>query len=305
MPIRYTNRSRTRGTNGRRRFNRRSRKASRKTRRTSRRPIRGMSKRAILNATSRKKQDNMQIFTNVTTATPQGGTTYASTAAVLTATQQYIFPWVCTARDLSRDSGLSRGLVSDQATRTAQTCFMRGLSENIEISTNDGMPWQWRRVCFTLKGPAFTGNTTTGYAFWTQNSSGYTRTVNTAYGNTYVGLIQSIIFKGAAGVDWSNLMTAPTDNTTVSIKYDKTVTIAAGNEEGTIRNYRRWHPMNKNLVYNDDEQGGGEVSSVFSTPGKPGMGDYYVIDIFQPRAGGTSSSQLRFEPSARLYWHEK
>jgi len=264
-----------------------------------------MSKRAILNTTSRKKQDNMHVYTNVTAAVPQGGTSYTSGPAVLTGTQQYIFPWCVTARDYTRDTGNVRGLISDQATRTAQTCFMRGLSENIEIVTNDGMPWQWRRICFTLKGTFLTSQTGAGFGYYIETSVGYQRSVVTAYGNPIVGAIQAAVFKGAAGVDWSNIMTAPTDNTTVSIKYDKTVTIAAGNEEGTIRNYRRWHPMNQNLVYADDEQGGSEASAVYSTTGKPGMGDYYVVDIFQPRAGATTASQLRFEPSARLYWHEK
>jgi len=183
---------------------------------------------------------------------------------------------------------------------------MRGLAENIEITTNDGLPWQWRRICFTLKGTAInTVINSSSQSTVLQTSQGYVRVVNTVFGNTQVGAIQSLLFRGAAGVDWSNIMTAPTDTTNVSIKYDKTVTICSGNEDGMIRNYRRWHPMNKNLVYADDEQGGGETFNAFSTTGKPGMGDYYVIDVFQPRTGGTSSSVLRFEPTATLYWHEK
>lgn len=222
------------------------------------------------------------------------------------ATQQYIFPWCATARDPSIASGGNRGTVTDNATRTAQTCFMRGLAENIEITTNDGLPWQWRRICFTFKGKdVFNAITGTGQSLSLETSNGYVRVVNTAYGSTAVGALQGLLFRGAAGVDWSNIMIAPTDNTNVSIKYDKTCTIASGNEEGVIRNYKRWHPMNKNLVYNDDEQGGTETFSGYSTAGKPGMGDYYVVDIFQPRVSGTASSLLRFEPSATLYWHEK
>lgn len=247
----------------------------------------------------------MQSYTNITAANPQGSSTYAAGAAVMPATQLYIIPWVCTARDYTQSSGGANGTIVTNASRTAQTCFMRGLRENIEITTSDGLPWQWRRICFTYKGNVFLNTQTTGLSYSTETSNGWARTVNTAYGSTPVGVLQGVLFKGAAGVDWSNTITAPTDNTNVTIKYDKTITIAAGNEEGTIRNYRRWHPMNKNLVYADDEQGGGETSSGFSTNGKPGMGDYYVVDIFQPRTGGTSSSLLRFEPSATLYWHER
>lgn len=264
-----------------------------------------MSKKRILNTTSRKKVDNMCSYSNVTAANPQGSTTYALAGAVMPATQQYIFPWCATARNVD-SSSTSRGTITDNATRTAQTCYMRGLAENIEITTNDGLPWQWRRVCFTLKGTALSSViNSTSQALVQQTSQGYVRVVNTVFGNTAVGAIQQGLFRGAAGVDWSNIMTAPTDTTNVTIKYDKTCTISSGNEDGMIRNYRRWHPMNKNLVYSDDEQGGGETFSAYSTTGKPGMGDYYVVDIFQPRTGGTSSSVLRFEPTATLYWHEK
>jgi len=265
-----------------------------------------MTKKRILNATSRKKVDNMISYSNVTTANPQGSGTYANTGAVMPATQTYVFPWCATARNLDTSLGAAKGTVSDVATRTSQTCFMRGLAENVEITTSDGLPWQWRRICFTFKGVAFVnGISGTGQSLALETSSGYVRVVNTAYGTNPISVIQGTLFRGAAGVDWSNIMTAPTDNTNITIKYDRTVTIAAGNEDGMIRNYRMWHPMNKNLVYNDDEQGGTEAVSAYSTTGKPGMGDYYVFDFFQPRTGGTSSSVLRFEPSARLYWHEK
>lgn len=266
---------------------------------------RTMSKKQVLDCTSRKKQDNMQSYTNVTAASPQGSATYAAGAAIMPATQQYIFPWIATARDNTTSTALAIGTIRDQATRTAQTCFMRGLRENIEITVNDGLPWQWRRICFTLKGDDLTQTSITGLNYYLETSNGYSRAVNTAYGSTAVGTLQRYMFKGAAGVDWSNILTAPTDNTNISVKYDKCMTIASGNEQGIIRNYRRWHPMNKNLVYGDDEQGGTESSSAYSTTGKPGMGDYYVVDIFQPRFGATAASQMRFEPSATLYWHEK
>ena len=264
-----------------------------------------MTRKKILDLTSVKKQDNMQLSSNVTAASPQGSANYTNSAAVLSATQLYIFPWIATARDLDRDTGNVRGLPSDSATRTAQTCYMVGLRENIEITTNDGLPWQWRRICFTFKGKEFTDTSIAGLNYYLQTSNGMSRTVNTAYGSTAVGVLQSLLFKGAAGVDWSNTITAPTDNTTISVKYDRTISIASGNEQGTIRRYRRFHRMGHNIIYADDEQGGTESESFVSARGKPGMGDYYVIDIFQPRFGGTAASQLRFEPSATLYWHEK
>lgn len=221
------------------------------------------------------------------------------------ATQQYIFPWIATARDNSVGT-LPPGTVYDEATRTSHVCFMKGLKENIEITTNDGLPWQWRRICFTMKGGVLAQNfDTTTQQLYAETNTGWKRVVNSAYGSAAVGGIQSLIFRGSAGVDWSNIMTAPIETNNITIKYDRYHNIKAGNDSGTIRNYKLYHPMNKNLNYDDDEEGGKETTRNVSTAGKPGMGDYYVIDIFQPRIGGTSSSVLRFEPTATLYWHEK
>ena len=63
--------------------------------------------------------------------------------------------------------------------------------------------------------------------------------------------------------------------------------------------------MNHNLVYGDDEVGGQEATTLFSTEGKAGMGDYYVVDLFQPSFGAGESDTLYFRPQATLYWHER
>ena len=100
-------------------------------------------------------------------------------------------------------------------------------------------------------------------------------------------------------------MTAPTDNNRVSIKYDKTITLASGNEDGFIRSYKRWHRMGKTIVYDDDEQGAGETPGLFSVDGRAGMGDYYIMDMFRARQGSATTDQITVRPTATLYWHEK
>jgi len=247
----------------------------------------------------------MIAWSNVTSANPQGSPTYTQLGgAVMPATQQYIMVWNATARDLNATPS-SIGAASDEATRTASTCFMKGLREDCQITTSDGLPWQWRRICFTMKGGALTATQTTGYQLTETSTQGVKRVVNTAYGSGPVGAIQALLFRGQAGVDWSNLMSAPLDRTKINVKYDKFRSIRAGNDAGTIRDYKLYHPMNKNLVYDDDENGGKMTTSAYSTISKSGMGDYYVVDLFQPRTGGTNQSVLRFEPTATLYWHEK
>nr|QTE03596.1 MAG: capsid protein [Gemycircularvirus] len=271
-----------------------------------------MSKRSILNTTSRKKRDTMAYYTNSTAASQSGGTTYTQDAALIVggSSTPACFLWCATGRDYTINNTGTNGTVDDQATRTAQSCYMRGLKEAIEIQVADGLPWQWRRICFTAKGLQTLFAATTGFSLVIEASTGFQRVLNQVPGDSATttslrAVIETLLFKGAYARDWLDPMTARTDNSRLTIKYDKTITIASGNEDGCIRSYNRWHGMNKTLVYNDDESGGDEIGSFYSTIGKAGMGDYYVMDYFRPRTGSTSSNQLRLAPSSTLYWHEK
>ncbi|QCW23692.1 MAG: capsid protein [Gemycircularvirus mouti6] len=271
-----------------------------------------MSKKRLLNVVSQKKRDTMLTYTNMTSASQAGGTTYAADVPAiitggLSVNQCTAILWCATARDNTTSNANARGTKFDVATRTSSTPYMIGLKEAIEIQVSTGMPWQWRRICFTAKGTiGLTYDTT--FAVSTETSNGYVRVVNALTGNPG-GLQQYAlferIFRGQNTADWNDPMTAKTDNQRVTIKYDKTTSLASGNEDGFIRKYNRWHDMHKTLVYNDDELGGGENVSSFSTQGKGGMGDYYVLDLFRARTGATNSDQLSFRPESTLYWHER
>lgn len=274
-----------------------------------------MTKKRILNATSLKKRDTMLCYTNSTSGTQQGSGTYQQQAAVINGgladSTAAAFLWTATARDNTTNIAGNVGTRFNAATRTSSTPFMVGLSEKIEIQCNTGMPWQWRRICFTMKGPSLIPNSTASGAVFNnalETSYGYTRVMNQVPGNPgnnpYYSLT-GVIFKGQVNSDWNDPMTAPTDNSRVTIRYDKTVTLASGNEDGFIRNYKRWHPMKKTLVYDDDETGGGTSVSGMSSEGRAGMGDYYVLDFFRARQGSATTDQLTVRPEATLYWHEK
>lgn len=216
----------------------------------------------------------------------------------------YLFLYCATGRDNTTNISGNKGTFYDTATRTATSCYMRGLKENIEINTSSGLPWQWRRICFTSKAfQTFTSAAGTSNVVF-EDSAGFRRPIIEVLGDRRTSVV-STIFQGAISVDWNDYFSAKTDSTRITTVYDKTKTIACGNEDGMIRKYQLWHPMNKNLVYDDDETGGTENPGVFSTYGKPGMGDYWVMDIFQPRVGSTSADQLYLNISSTLYWHEK
>lgn len=183
---------------------------------------------------------------------------------------------------------------------------MRGLKENIEIQTSTGLPWQWRRITFTFKGLA----QYIGFSGVVENSNGFARYLyNINSGSStdtqILNTLQALLFKGASQADWNDFRTAPTDNSRVTIKSDVTRIISSGNASGKLKLYKTWSPMNANLVYDDDEVGGGKSTSVFSVQSKQGMGDYWVVDYFQPGLGGTTSDQLSYAPTSTLYWHEK
>jgi len=269
-----------------------------------------MSRRRILNITSRKKRDVMLPITNVVVPRNPANTTYNQSAALLQGNitgftdEPYVFAWCATARDMDINNQAAEGQVGDEATRTSSSCYIRGLKENIEIQVSDGVPWQWRRIIFSIKGFAGTLTTTANEQIYVESSSGYRRLVNELRGQN-LSILTTYMFRGASTVDWNDYLTAPIDTRNVSVMYDRTRTIASGNEQGMIREYKMWHPVNKTLVYGDDQNGGDMNDYAFSTTAKPGMGDMFVIDIFRARAGAGSGSQLRFQPASTLYWHER
>lgn len=260
----------------------------------------------------------MMSWTNSTASNQAGGATYSNSAAVINGSAPdstaQVFLWNATARDNTvayAASNPTAGTIFNSATRTSSTPYMVGLSERIEIQCNTGMPWQWRRICFTMKGPSLVPTSTASSAVFSTNaetSNGWARMMNQVLGNPGQNPMYGLmvpLFKGQVGSDWIDPMTAPTDNSRVTIKYDKIVTLASGNEDGFIRTYKRWHPMKQTIVYDDDETGGGTTVSVQSTEGKAGMGDYYVMDMFRARQGSAVSDQLTVRPQSTLYWHEK
>lgn len=242
----------------------------------------------------------------------------------------YVIPWIPTARQPA--SGTSAA--AQTALLTSDNPYYVGLSETVTISTTGNVPWQWRRVCFTFRGEQLVGDFVVDQV---EQSPGkyYVQTFDNAVGvrrpmfdlASYYGegenpsstpqalqRLYGVLFQGsssqftsdAQNLDWINVMDAKTDKRRVTVAYDKTVTIASGNEGGTQRQYKRYHKMNKNLQYQNVESGQDLAFSLFSTAGKVGMGDYYVIDFFQPRyASQADDGNLIFDPRSTLYWHER
>lgn len=259
-----------------------------------------MSRKRILNTTSRKKRDEMlPYFQN------GKGTSGGSGPAQFNATTGAIFLWAATARDFTTSNNTATAPVSYVAARTASRCYMVGLKETVEIQTSTGLPWQWRRICFAKKGSlglAAAPELETSYG---EQRVLYNYNGGNASDTTDTQNLFSLVFNGAYGVDWTESLVAKLDRNRISVKYDKTFMISSGNASGKLVKRDLWHSMRSTLLYDDDENGMTETGSKYSTTGKTGMGDYYVLDIIKPGIGGTSSDQLQFSPCSTLYWHER
>ena len=263
-----------------------------------------MSRKRILNITSEKHKDNMCNYTNTVPDPVRGGTSYSSSAAILVGGETYIFPFIATARPGSDPNGQPAYPI-EEAARQSDTCYMRGLKERVQVQTSTGIPWQWRRICFTMKGDRLYRSDSAGYRWSLMTSAGVVRVVNNFAGTVPGSAIVDLIFDGANGVDWISPFTAKTDNDVITVKYDRTRIIQSGNSNGVMRNYTMWHGMNHNIMYDDEEYGDTGTAKAYSVNGKQGMGDYYIIDIISAGTGATTTDRLSFQPEATLYWHEK
>lgn len=220
-----------------------------------------------------------------------------------------VLGWVATARDNVTKTGGPIGNVNDPATRTSPRTYMVGLNERIEIFTNTGLPWQWRRVCFRARGIDLVTNPTgVSFPMWHEDSKGYRRgmySLLSANATNVWSNIQTLLFKGTFNVDYLDFIQAPLDRDRLEIAYDKMYTVSSGNQTGKLKQYKMWHAMRKNLIYDDDETDGEQTVQTLSSRSRKSMGDFYVIDIFKPLPGGTSTDTLTFVPQSTLYWHEK
>lgn len=270
------------------------------------------SRKRILNITSKKKKDTMLPWTgeqnsNVTGAS--GPRTFNASDGLIT------LLWCPTKRQrLTSDNPTSAPNVADDATRTASTCYYRGLKEKYIVRTTGSAAWRWRRICFTFRSDAFLQLPTVNPGIYQAvldnlTSNGYARSLN-AYNATdlnqqeMLNRVYAYVFQGTQFSDWATPLTAKVDNDRVTLKYDRTITIQSGNDAGVIKDFNFWHPMNRNLHYDEDERGGVTQNGDFSALTSRSMGDYYVMDMVTCN-DSSSEESLVMSPTATLYWHER
>lgn len=244
----------------------------------------------------------MLAFSNVT-APDADSPTFRQGPAILAPTLAngsfFTFGWCPTARPAENSSG-ARGSKVDISLRTANTIFARGTKEIITLSTQSSHPWQWRRICFQIKAFFDTPDPNTS-SFFRLTSSGMVRLITLIPNEG----IFTPLFEGSRDRDWEDPMIAPLNRDLITVKYDRRTTIKSGNDTGTIKVMKHWHPINANITYRDEQEGENMDLSPISTAGKKGSGDYYIIDIFKPGPGYGDDDILSFDVNSTFYWHEK
>lgn len=248
-----------------------------------------MTKRRILNVTSTKKQDNMLPYVQLGDGTGQaiGPTTVPSAGG-----GAYIFSPSARTFDNTGNTPMARN---------SQTTYVRGFKEKISMRMSDGAGWRWRRIVFAAKG---LGTANTGRPYL-DTSSGYARVMTRISGSTFYDNLVAILFKGTYNVDWSNPYTAKVDTQRVTLLSDKSRTIGNGNTSPRYLKHQQWYPINKNIVYGDEEAGGLVTGNLYSTTSKAGIGDIYVLDFFDCAEGTANAHTLIVDPECTYYWHEK
>lgn len=260
-----------------------------------------MSTRRLLDVTSQKKRDNMmpQVVNQDNSEEPRGN------PVQMTGDNEYGFLFIPSGRDSAWTEG--EGKYARQKSQT----FCKGYAEKVTFETSNSANWLWRRVVFMTKNPlihsAFPLNTVTNR---TDTDEGYNRVLWNFFGSSTEAseareTLQDCVFQGQAGVDWNDRYTAKLDTKQITVISSVTMRLSGGNDAARIHHAKRWYPINKNIVYDEDEAGNSkEAGREFSTLGKPGAGNLYVMDTFHC-ANGTSSDVMSFNPQGVYYWHER
>lgn len=259
-----------------------------------------MTRRRILNVTSRKKVDTMLPVVVQEDAT----TTVGPWSSAV--------PLMCLFIPNARQTRTS---ITNPAVRNSSDIFAVGYKEKVQVTVNGGGTFMWRRVVFYLKGEDLRQAMNSSNAgniplqLYNQTTEGGCRRVIGALEGTTNAReeLQAYVFRGQSGLDWNNELTAPLDTRRITVKSDRTRVIRPGNDTGASRMYNLWYPIRRTISYEDDLESDVVGDRPFSTIGLRGIGDIYVMDIMSIVTDQTEApyTEYTFNPEGSFYWHER
>jgi len=259
------------------------------TRRITRRPIyrrrrvtyrrtRPATNRRIVDVASTKKKDTMMHW-NTSTSTNQQFTVPLGTSYIIFSPTQR-----------------PRYDTDNETIRNRNEVYMKGFRERLMMTFELGASFRWRRIVFETKGLVLPNT-------YLETSNGMVRPWRLMAAGD-VTTLANYLFAGRPGVDTANSFLAPIDKNHVRLHYDKTITFAGGNAQAYARTTRHYYPFERKMYYDSDENGDEMDQAYRAAAGIKGMGDVYVLDIFQDIAGPTGAA-INLQSDSTLYWHEK
>lgn len=271
-----------------------------------------LTRRKLLNITSQKKRDNMlQVWQPSLLPGDRTRDQAGPISITAQAGPNWIFLWHASARTNQNVPGVY-GTKNDVSTRTAQTAYIRGLLETYHFEGQDSKPFIHRRIVFTHYGTELQRDRNSaeqGRYFDNLDIYGVTRATTVVQngadtvGNWPRRNLVELVFAGEEDIDWFDLTTAKTDTRRVRVLSDRRRAIHAPNDQGILRANKTWLPVNKSLIYNDEENAGGRNMSHYSADTRRSIGDIYVMDVIQLPTNFDST--LTMNVQSTLYWHER
>lgn len=203
---------------------------------------------------------------------------------------------------------------ANPAGRMSNTCYVRGFKERMDFVLAAGETVQWRRIVFAGKGLSTfqtpVTSTSDGPCDWQPsgrfNNESFRSMVNLNAHAKYAAVLSAIseMFVGQSGIDFLSVINAKPDRTNFQILSDRVVNVVPSTTAVYQKTYTMWHPINRSITYNYDEDGDElGVAQMYSTTSRIGLGDVYVLDMFQ--GVGSATSVHKVASQSTYYWHEK
>jgi len=244
-----------------------------------------------------------------------GSGTYTTGPAFLNGTggtgQPYVFAWLPSGRTRALGTTVDDLYNVTDDLRESKVTYIRGLKETISLATNTNVAWRWRRIVVFWKDVLVLNPSSNYRDLWydpnvspSTTGRGYVRVFNSLNTTRYAALTD-LIFVGTQDKDWTDPFTAALDKSRVDVKYDKTITIQSRTNTGTDLTFHRWHPVNKTMIYDDEQVGASWNSSFYSSNARGSCGDMVVIDIIRGGINSGGSDRMRLVSDATFYWHER
>nr|QCX29346.1 capsid protein [Plant associated genomovirus 1] len=271
-----------------------------------------LPRRSILNLTSVKKKDSMGHVTNVGTGST---TTFTTNPAIFTqnGAQPYatsIWMFSPSARDQTINAGGSDEVAV--ALRNSTRTYSKGYGESIQIRTNTGASWKWRRVVILNKNTTLYGTPGSPTPIYRDTAgTGMQRIVAPLNNSQFAILTEQLIVGNPGSGDSVDIFAFKFDPNRCKVLYDKTVAFNGGNQYGWSRSFNQYFPIQKTVVYNETENADSETSNYLSAPGAlNSAGDILVIDFLACQsapdpASGAPVHSLSLTLDGRYYWHER